>query len=455
MINRIKKLWNDLINGREEAQETEFMPAILEVTETPPSPVGRLVMWSILALLAAGLIWAFVGTINEVAVATGKVIPTGQVKTIQVKNKGIIKEINVKEGQHVEEGEVLVVLDPTTTDADNASLKKRAAYYKLDIDRLEAELKGAPFQPAPDAELETSDLLAEKNLYQSRTTQYRSEVASAQNAVSQKQAALAAEEKNYEKYAGMLAIAVDKEHRLQQLVKENAIAEFQLLEQTSQRINLEETTNAQRDMVAKARAELAEAQSRLSTVDSGYRKDIMTSLVESRKQYLAYQEEIKKADENQRLATVTAPCSGRVYNLAVHTEGGIVTDAQPLMMIVPDGTGLEFEVWADNKDIGFIKEGQEAEVKVSTFNFQKFGMVKAVVDEIGADAYSDKTDVERNKKYRLTLNILQDDINIFGQKADLTPGMEVTAEIKIKEKRIIDFFLDPFRRYTSEALRER
>ena len=455
MINRIKKLWNDLINGREEAQETEFMPAILEVTETPPSPVGRLVMWSILALLAVGLIWAFVGTINEVAVATGKVIPTGQVKTIQVKNKGIIKEINVKEGQHVEEGEVLVVLDTTTTDADNASLKKRAAYYKLDIERLEAELKGAPFQPAPDAELETSDLLAEKNLYQSRTTQYRSEVASARNAVSQKQAALAAEEMNYEKYAGMLAIAVDKENRLQQLVKENAIAEFQLLEQTSQRINLEETTNAQRDMVAKARAELAEAQSRLATVDSGYRKDIMTSLVESRKQYLAYQEEIKKADENQRLATVTAPCSGRVYNLAVHTEGGIVTDAQPLMMIVPDGTGLEFEVWADNKDIGFIKEGQEAEVKVSTFNFQKFGMVKAVVDEIGADAYSDKTDVERNKKYRLTLNILQDDINIFGQKADLTPGMEVTAEIKIKEKRIIDFFLDPFRRYTSEALRER
>ena len=171
MINRIKKLWNDLINGREEAQETEFMPAILEVTETPPSPVGRLVMWSILALLAAGLIWAFVGTINEVAVATGKVIPTGQVKTIQVKNKGIIKEINVKEGQHVEEGDVLVVLDPTTTDADNASLKKRAAYYKLDIERLEAELKGAPFPPAPDAELETSDLLAEKNLYQSRTTQ--------------------------------------------------------------------------------------------------------------------------------------------------------------------------------------------------------------------------------------------------------------------------------------------
>ena len=178
-------------------------------------------------------------------------------------------------------------------------------------------------------------------------------------------------------------------------------------------------------------------------------------MVESKKQYLAYQEEIKKADENQRLSTITAPCSGRVYNLSVHTVGGIVTDAQPLLMIVPDGVELELEVWADNKDIGFIKEGQEAEVKVTTFNFQKFGIVKATVDEIGADAYTDQTDPEKNKRYRLLMKIVDENINVFGSKPELTPGMEVTAEIKIKEKRIIDFFLEPFRKNTSEALRER
>lgn len=451
----IKKKWDNLINGRTDGKETEFMPAILEVTETPPSPVGRMVMWTILGLLTAAIIWACVGTINEVAVATGKIIPTGQVKTVQVKNKGLIKEIHVKEGQHVEEGEVLVVLDPTTTDADNASLKKRAAYFKLDIERLEAELNGTSFQPKADSDLDTADLLAEKTLYQSRVSQYRTETEAARNAVAQKAASLSAEEATYKKYMGMLAIAQDKERRLQQLIKENAIAEFQLLEQTSQRINLEETASAQGNIVARAQSELSEAQAKLAAVETGYKKDIMTSLVESRKQYIAYTEEIKKADENQRLATVTAPCSGRVYNLAVHTEGGVVTDAQPLMMIVPDGTDLEFEVWADNKDIGFIKEGQEAEIKVSTYNFQKFGMVKAEVEEISADAYNDKTDPEKDKKYRLALKTVDDDINIFGQKAELTPGMEVTAEIKIKEKRIIDFFLDPFRRYTSEALRER
>ena len=449
----LKKKWSDFINGPEK--ETEFLPAILEVTETPPSPTGRLVMWTLVFLLVAGLLWSCIGKINEVAVAPGKVIPAGQVKTVQVKNKGVIKEIYVKEGQHVEEGEKLVLMDPTTTDADYNSLKKQSAYYKLDIDRLEAELEGKSFSPQKDEDLDTADLLAEQSLYQSRVSQYRAEHSAAETAVAQKQAALAAEQQTYDKYAGMLAIAIEKEDRLKQLVAENAIAEFQLLEQTSQRINLEKTASAQLDAISQTRSELAEAQAKLTNVAANYQKDIMTSLVESRKQYLSYQEEIKKADENQRLATVVAPCSGRVYNLAVHTEGGVVTDAQPLLIIVPDGVELEFEVWADNKDIGFIREGQEAEVKIDTFNFQKFGFMKADVVEISADASDDSKDTEHYKKYRLLLKPTSSSISIFGQEAELTPGMSVNAEIIIKEKRIIEYFLDPFRRYTAEALRER
>lgn len=451
---KIKEIWDNFINGTEKEQETEFLPAILEVTETPPSPTGRLVMWSILTLLVVGILWSVLGHINEVAVAPGKVIPTGQVKTIQVKNKSIVKEIHVKEGQHVEKGDTLVVMDPTSTDADYDSLNKRAAYYALDIQRLEAELNGTSFSPKSDPNLELKDITAEQSLYQSRVSQHRAEMEAAANAVNQKQAALNAERVNLNKYDEMLEIAREKERRLIELTKENAISEFQLFEQTSQRINIEKTASAQLDMINRAEAELSEAQAKLSNLDAAYKKDVMASLVESRKQYYALTEESKKADENQRLSTVVAPCSGTVYNLAVHTEGGVVTDAQPLMVIVPDGVELEFEVWAENKDIGFIKEGQEAEVKVATFNFQKFGMLTAYVDEISADSNSDKSDPEKNKRFRLLLKL---DENTLKENPDIhiNPGMEVTAEIKIKEKRIIEFFLDPFRRYTHESLRER
>ena len=451
---KIKEIWDNFINGTEKEQETEFLPAILEVTETPPSPTGRLVMWSILTLLVVGILWSVLGHINEVAVAPGTVIPTGQVKTIQVKNKSIVKEIHVKEGQHVEKGDTLVVMDPTSTDADYDSLNKRAAYYALDIQRLEAELNGTSFSPKSDPNLELKDITAEQSLYQSRVSQHRAEMEAAANAVNQKQAALNAERVNLNKYDEMLEIAREKERRLIELTKENAISEFQLFEQTSQRINYEKTAAAQLDLINRAEAELSEAQAKLSNLDAAYKKDVMASLVESRKQYYALTEESKKADENQRLSTVVAPCSGTVYNLAVHTEGGVVTDAQPLMVIVPDGVELEFEVWAENKDIGFIKEGQEAEVKVATFNFQKFGMLTAYVDEISADSNSDKSDPEKNKRFRLLLKL---DENTLKENPDIhiNPGMEVTAEIKIKEKRIIEFFLDPFRRYTHESLRER
>ncbi len=455
MKKRLKNFFHWLLHGEDREKETEFLPAILEVTETPPSPTGRLVMWTILLLVVALLTWSFLGHINEVAVAAGKVIPSGQVKTVQVKNKGIVKEILVEEGQLVKEGDVIVVLDPTTTSADYDSLKKRAAYYKLDLQRLTAELTQQPFVPEEDPDLEAHDLAAELALYQSRTSDYKTQRQSRLDIIEQKMARLQATQANYEKYAQVLAIEQEKEARLTDLMEQDAISEFQLLEQQSSTIQYEKNAQAELDSINSIKAEIAEAQQNLANVDASYHKDIMTAMVEAKKEYYTVTEAIKKADEDSRMATIYAPISGRVYNLNIHTLGGIVTDAQPLMQIVPEDVKLEFEVYADNKDIGFIKVGQEAEVKFETYNFQKFGMYKAEVMEISADAVNEPSNPQQDKKFKLILDPTSNDINVYGQPAKIEIGMNVSAEIKIKEKRIIDFFLDPFRRYTSEALRER
>ena len=450
------KFWHWLVHGEEREKETEFLPAILEVTETPPSPTGRLVMWSILILLVVALLWAFLGHINEVAVANGKVIPSGQTKTVQVKNKGIVKEILVEEGDMVQEGDTLVVLDPTTTSADYDSLKKRAAYYKLDIQRLTAELSGESFTPEEDPDLESHDLAAELALYQSRTSDHKTQHQSRQDIIDQKRAKLLSTQTTYEKYNEGLKISREKEKRLLMLREENAISEFQLLEQQRETIEYEKNAQAQLEEITSIQAEIAEAEQNLANVDASYQKDIMTSLVEAKKEYYSVTESIKKADEDSRMATIVAPTSGKVYNLSIHTVGGIVTDAQPLMQIVPEDATLEFEVYADNKDIGFIRNGMIAEVKVETFNFQKFGIIDAEVTEISPDAVNEPSDVEKNKKFKLFLRPTnRKTVDVFGEDVPLAVGMNVSAEIKIKEKRIVDFFLDPFRRYTSEALRER
>ncbi len=455
MKKKLKKFFKWLIHGEDREKETEFLPAILEVTETPPSPIGRFVMWTVLALIVSAVTWSVLGHINEVAVASGKVIPSGQIKTVQVKNKGIVKEINVEEGQLVQEGDVLVVLDPTTTSADYDSLRKRAAYYKLDIQRLTAELTQQPFTPEEDPDLEPHDLAAEMALYQSRTSDYRTQRQSREDVIAQKVARLQATQASYEKYAEVLAIEQEKEARLVDLSEQNAISQFQLLEQQSRTIEYTKNAQSELDSLNSIRAEIAEAQQNLANVDASYHKDIMTALVEAKKEYYSVTEAIKKAEEDSRMSVIYAPTSGRIYNLDIHTLGGIVTDAQPLMQIVPEDAKLEFEVYADNKDIGFIKVGQEAEVKVETFNFQKFGMYKAEVLEISADAVNEPNNQQRDKKYKLILDPTSNNINVYGQPAKIEVGMNVSAEIKIKDKRIIDFFLDPFRRYTSEALRER
>jgi len=142
-----------------------------------------------------------------------------------------------------------------------------------------------------------------------------------------------------------------------------------------------------------------------------------------------------------------------VQQLALHTVGGVVSPAQALMLIVPEGSKMEIEAWVPNKDIGFLYEGQSAEIKVETFNFQKYGTLDATLVSVGSDAVEDK---EKGLVYRALLEV---DVNHFDLANDrrvyLSPGMSVTAEIKTRQKRVIEYFMDPFIKYRSEGLRER
>lgn len=447
IIERVKKF----LDGDKKREETEFLPSVLEVTETPPSPVGRAVLWTMLALLVAGGIWMFVGEVDEVAVANGKVIPVGNVKVVQSQNKGAIKELYVKEGDYVEEGETLLVLDTTKTQADVDQLKKQVAYYDLTVNRLQAEMNDAAFvPPASDDDLAQKDIDAQVALYKSRRAKFAADQEKNEAAVTQAAAAVEGAQAQLYKYRSLEAVAAEKESRLEELMQSDAISYFQLLEARATRVEYQRNAEASEKSVTESEGKLAEARDNLQTTETAYRQDTMSQLVEAKRQLNAYEEELKKADDTNQQSVITAPISGRVNQLAVHTLGGVVSEGQAIMMVVPDDAVMEIEAYADNKDIGFIQTGQTAEVKVETFNFQKYGMVNATVDEISPDAGSNPQDKETYQKYRLTLGLENDTSGI-----ELTPGMNVSAEIKIKKKRIIDFFLDPFRKYKDEALRER
>ena len=433
--------------------ELEFLPSALEIVETPPSPLGRAIMWLLVGIVTIAIIWACVGKIDEVAVAPGKVIPSGYTKTIQAEDKGVIKKIHVKDGSKVNQGDLLIELDTIFTAADMGRLMKEQAYYQLEIKRLIAEQTGQPFAPEPDPNINPQDLLHQLQLYQSRTAEYQAKLAVARHAVNQAKAALETGQATKQKYAMQLEIALMKEEKMKELSEAGAIAKFQYLDYQEKRIVIQQDLAAQTMELAKAQQAVLQSMESMNNVVSERDRDIIAKMVEDRRQLQAVEEDLKKAKEKHRLSTITAPVAGTVHQLAVHTLGAVVTAAQVLMLIVPEGAQMEIEAWVPNKDIGFVYIGQDAEIKIETFNFQKYGTLEAKVVELSSDAVEDK---ERGLVYRAVLKTDQDYFALANdKKVNITPGMAATAEIKTRQKRIIEYFMDPFIKYRSEGLRER
>ena len=443
--------------GQQSAQltksEMEFLPAALEVVETPPSPLGRAIVWMLISLFVIALLWACIGQVDEVAVATGKIIPSGYTKTIQAFDTGVVKNIHIKNGSKVQPGDVLIELDTTFTEADLSRQLKEQAYYQLEIARLLAEQQNIPFVPNTNSGASPQDIQYQLQLYSSRMAEYRAKLATAGQAVNQAQAMLETIQATKEKLAQQLEITAEQENKMRELVDAEAIARFQYLEYRKQRIGLQQDLAAQVSELVKANHALLQSMETLNNVKGEHDRDIMQKLVDDRRQLQVVEEDLRKAQEKNRLSTITSPIAGTVQQLAVTTVGGVVTPAQNLMLVVPEGEQMEVEAWVANKDIGFLYEGQDAEIKVETFNFQKYGTLNATLVEISRDAVEDK---DKGLLYRALLRTNIDYFDLTnGRTVYLSPGMAVTAEIKTRQKRIIEYFMDPFIKYKSEGLRER
>lgn len=436
--------------------ELEFLPAALEVVETPPSPIGRATAWLLIALFIIALTWACVGNVDEVAVAQGKVIPSGYTKTIQAEDKGVVKNILVQDGSRVRQGDLLIELDTTITGADLARLMKDQAFYQLEIKRLIAEQTGQLLIIESNSSADPQNIQYQMQLYRTRMAEYQAKTATAQQAVNQAQVVIQINQATKQKLAEQLEILVDQEAKMLNLAEQGAVSQFQYQAYRKERIGLQQDLAAQIGEIVKAQHSLLQSMETLNNIISERERDIMTKLVDDRRQLLATEEELKKAKEKNRLSTITAPISGTVHQLAMHTVGGVVTPAQQLMMIVPEGTTMEIEAWVPNKDIGFIYQGQNAEIKVETFNFQKYGTLDATLVELNSDAVEDKDKDKGGLVYRAIFRTNPDYFSLAdGRKVYISPGMAVTAEIKTRQKRIIEYFMDPFIKYRSEGLRER
>ncbi|MHA4836532.1 HlyD family type I secretion periplasmic adaptor subunit [Sphingopyxis sp. MSC1_008] len=448
----------------------EFLPAALEIMEKPPSPGLRWLMLSLCGLLVIALIWSIIGRVDVVATASGKVVPSGNVKQIQPIEIGYVRAIHVKNGQHVEAGQLLVELDPTLAGAEAEQANKGLLTAEVTAARNSALLghlagKGSRFV-APDGT--PGDIAATQSQFV-RTTiaEYEGERASLQQQRAENIAQLASVDAEIAKLKQTLPIVEQQLAARRELSDKGYFSKIRLLEYEQLKIEHVQNIAVQQANAARARATVANIDAQLARLRGSFGKAAVTELAESQEKSGMAREEVTKSKRRQAFLELRAPVSGTVQQLAISTVGGVVQPAQTLMIVVPDDADPVVEAQILNKDIAFIHEGQPVRVKLEAYPFTDYGIVPAVVESISRDAVdtsepgaAEQRDrngriVQPGLVYTTRIRLLRRSIRVAGRDQPIGPGLAVQAEIKTGDRRVIQYLLSPISRTLDEAGQER
>ena len=441
---------HELAGPKRMADEAAFLPAALSLQETPAHPAPRRVAWVICALFLIALVWSIVGQIDIVAVAQGRIVVSDRTKTLQPLERSVIKRVLVKDGDTVQTGQVLVELDATNAAADGASVQEQLTAAKseeLRTTALLAALKSgrAPVLPKEASPRDNAQLHAEWQDITARLAKLAAEQA-------RRQAEIATVKETIAKLDATLPLAQQREADFKRLTTEGFISDHARQDRTRERIEQERDLATQRARLAEAQAALTESENTHGAYLAETQRALNDRQAQASTKRIQLTQERSKAEQRTRLTQLTAPVAGTVQQVAVHTEGGVVTEAQVLMVIVPKDAQVTAEVVIDNKDIGFVNAGQVAAIKLETFPFTRYGTVDAKVDSVTADAVNDE---KRGAIFPATLTLKSDSIVVDGKRIRLTPGMNLSAEIKTGKRRVIDYLLSPVQTALSESLGER
>jgi hemolysin D len=434
---------HELAGPKRLADERAFLPAALSLQETPVHPAPRRFAIVICSLFLIAVVWSIFGRIDIVAVAPGRIVVSERTKVIQPLEVSVVRAILVKDGDRVQAGQVLVELDATRASADQASVTEQLSAATDEAERAEALLKALAGQPLPAApsprlRAEWSDITAKRARLQAELSRRQAEIDTVKASIAKLQATL--------------PLARQREADFEALARQGFVAGHANQDRTRERIELEQDLATQRARLRETEAALFESRQQLAAFLAETQRALSDRRAEALLKQAQLAQETTKAQQRTELTRLTAPTAGTVQQLAIHTPGGVVTEAQPLMVIVPDDAEVTAEVTIDNKDIGFVSAGQDAAIKLETFPFTKYGTVPAEVTWVTADAV---TDEKKGAIFPATLKLKAHQIDVDGKPIRLAPGMNLTAEIKTGKRRVIEYLLSPVQRNLTEGLRER
>ena len=431
-----------------KAHESEFLPSALALQTAPVSPAGRWVARMLIALLIALLLWSVLGKMDIIVNATGKIIPSDHSKIIASVETARVNGLFVEEGQSVVAGDLLVELDTRMSDRerDKAMGDRETALLQVARSRaLLASVDAKRLVPMVGVEGVSAEHVADgwRHLesqwqdFEAKLTRLDGEIA---------------------RYKRQLPLVTQRVNDYRALARDHDVSLHACLEKEQEQIELE---GRLADVTHQRQAHISET-----------RKNAEDALNEGVRVAQSSGQDAERAAAHSDLLRLKAPVAGTVQQLMVHTVGGVVQSAQPIMVIVPRQHQVEVEAYIENRDVGFVTEGQPAQVKIETFDYTKYGTVSGRVFHVSRDAIESNTqtgsgasvqahqdetkkDLPKGPVYAVKVVLDHSAMNIDGRKVALTPGMSVLIEIKTGSRRIIDYFLSPLMQHAHESFNQR
>ncbi len=458
-LHRYFQLWHIAWQAREpsvnkktaKGKELEFLPAVLEIEETPASPLGRTMALVIILLFVLAVAWAALGKIDIIAVAQGKIIPSSHSKTIQPLEAGVINRIYVDEDQVVNQGDPLVDMDSTSSRADTGRLENELKAAQIEAARLHALLAGRSEFKAPDG-VSKPIILLQGRLLKDQLHEHRARMASARLLVKERRAAMEMAQVNIKNMKESVALLEERSHAVHEMLAKKYASRMKYLEIEQQRLEKVQVLAAEKKKRQQAKAALDEAKKQLETTRSEFYKTSRKQLSDAQNRIRSKRQELVKARNRTTWQHLVSPIDGIVQQLAVHTVGGVVTPAQQLMIVVPREDKLEIEAWVQNKDIGFVNPGQDVEIKVEAFPFTRYGLIAGKVVSLSKDAVPLK---DVGYVYAARVSMARTSMNVGNKVIELSPGMNVSVEVKTGKRRVLEFILSPLLRGIQETAHER
>jgi hemolysin D len=440
--------WPEWVFRKDDAHE--FKPTMAEIEEQPTSPLKRVIFWVVVATIVFFATWMYFGKIDVVvSSARGLVIPEGDVKILQPLDTGVVSAILCREGDFVKKDQVLMEIDPSITAPELESKKKSLTYLELEKMRLNASLGKGGFNPDKKGH-DTESIRTQRDLYYSSMEGLQKQLDAKKAELSKVEEDIksAAKDKNYN--ASVLEIARDKEKRLKAVADiiskneyEKAVSDVLTYEN-----NVEQLTHKLEGLTQQRNQLLSE----LAYINENFKTTTLKEYSDKHKQATEIGAEIDKTSFRNEKQKIVSPVDGYISNLNFHTIGGVVTPAQKLITVVPKGGALVIKATILNKDIGFVKEGMPVSVKIETFDFQKYGILKGTVRNVSKHSIDDE---KLGPVYEVFITPIDTTLLVEGKQVAISSGMSLMAEIKVSKRRIIEFFIYPLIKYLDEGIKVR